>query len=250
MEAPPGQPRQPGEAQTLQGRPLALPRKLEGGVAVSIEEGVASALALPGEDQALRVGVQEAIGKTLVRRGVTGADLQPPPANVYASAIEALRLGGSAEAIICVIAASMDARSGHRVLPSYLDILRQVSRDELELIRALPALGRSAPVSHVNVILPSSQAVVVYRNVLTESMASLCQYKDNIPQYVDNLARLGLVVVRLEEEARGHAYRAMAKFRFVRRFLAQAPEGSRLAMTPSTISITDLGEGLCRACFD
>lgn len=216
----------------------------------SIEETIASALVATSGEQSFSRVVQEAIGRALVRRGVVASDLQTPPGHLYAAAVEALRLGSAADEIVNVVAAYMDARSGHKVLPSYIDILRQVSRDELELLRNLPKLGRSAPATHVNVILPTNQAVVVYRNVLPDTLAAVCKFKDNIPQYVDNLARLGLLAVRLEEEARGNAYRAMAKFSFVRRFLAQAPEGSRLAMSPSTIAITDLGECLCRACFD
>jgi hypothetical protein len=250
MESRAGQMQRAGGSAPGHGRDLvntSVPGRVDPG---SMEEDIACALvAVSGEQSFSRV-VQEAIGRALVRRGVATADLQTPPAHLYAAAVEALRLGSAADEIVNVVAACMDARSGHRVLPSYIDILRQVSRDELELLRNLPTLGRSTAVAHVNVILPTKQAAVVYRNVLPETLAAVCKFKDNIPQYVDNLARLGLLAIHLDAKARTSVYRTMANFSFVSAFLTQAPEGSRLAMSPSTIAITDLGEGLCRACFD
>ena len=185
-----------------------------------------------------------------MRRGVPAQHLQVPAKQLYEAAIDALRFTVAKDEIVNVVAACMDARTGHRVLPSYIQVIKEISRDELTLVCNLPGLGRSAPAAHVNIVLPTNQAVVVYRNVLPETLAEACMFKDNIPQYVDNLVRLGLVAVRSEDEARANTYRAMVRYGFIKRFLAAAPQGSRLAMTPSTLALTDFGEGLRSACFD
>jgi hypothetical protein len=216
---------------------------------VPVDETNTSALALPTEDQALRRFVQDAIGRVLVRRGVTADDLRLPAKEVYEAAINALRFSAASEELINMIAACMDSRTGHRVLPSYVDVIKQVSRDELELVRHLPRLGRSVAIAHVNLILPTNQAVVVYRNVVPDQLAEKCTFKDNIPQYIDNLSRLGLVAARPEDEVGNSGYRSMARLKFVKRFLVGAPGGSRIAMSPSTIALTDFGEGLRSACF-
>jgi hypothetical protein len=250
MERRLSQGERPANAPASAGREIVSLSTAERMTPVTLEERIASAVALPSEDLTLRRFVQERIGKTLVRRAVREQDLQTPPKQLYSAAIEALRQGVASEEIINLMAASMDARTGHRVLPSYIDVLKQVGRDELQLLRNLPKLGRSTPMTHVNLVLPTSQAIIVYRNVLPEALADLCEFKDNIPQYVDNLTRLGLVAVRPEDEARTSSYRAMARLNFVKRYLVGSPKGSCIAMTPSTIALTDFGEGLCRACFE
>lgn len=250
MDSRSGRTGRPGESPPAEVR--ALPAPSEGGrIEAALRDSNAStALALPTEDPAFRRQVQEALGQVLLRRRVPEHFLRSPEDQLYFSAIQVLRQGTHREEILNVLAACMDRRTGHKVLPSYVDVIRQLSRDELELVRHLPKIGRSAPITHVNVVLPTNQSVVVYRNVLPESYARLCMFKDNIPQYVDNLARLGLVVVRTEDEASANTYRAMARFPFVRELLRGAPEGSRLAMTPSIIARTDFGEGICQACFE
>ena len=217
---------------------------------VPVEETNASALAIPTEDQALRRFVQDAIGRVLVRRGVTADDLRLPAKEVYEAAISALRFSSASEELINLIAACMNSRTGHRVLPSYVDVIKQVSRDELELVRQLPKIGRSVPIAHVNLILPTNQAVVVYRNVVPDQLAEKCRFKDNIPQYIDNLTRLGMIAARPEDEVGNSGYRSMARLKFVKRLLVGAPGGSRIAMSPSTIALTDFGEGLRSACFE
>lgn len=216
----------------------------------AIEETMALAITLPTEDRALHAFVQEAVGKVLLRRGIPTADLQTPDKHIYVPAVDALRYASSAEAIINIIAASMCRETAHRVLPSYIELVKQISLDELELIRRLPKPGRSTPITHVNLVFPTNHVVMVYRNVLPEAVAATCEFKDNIPQYIDNLTRLGVMVFRPEDEASTSTYRAIARLKFVKQILAGAPEGSRIAMSPSAIALTDLGEGLRRACFD
>lgn len=215
-----------------------------------IEDKIAAIAALPGEDRELRNFVLGAIGRAVVRRGVSPQDLQAPAKNVYAPAMEALRYVSAREELGNIIAATMDVRTGHRVLPAYVEVIKQVSNDELQIIRQMPKLGRSSPITHVNVVLPSNHSIVVYRNVVPEALAQFCAFRDNIPQYIDNLTRLGLISIKSDDEASASVYRSLARLKFVREFLDRAPEASRLAMTPLAIALTDFGEGLRQACFD
>lgn len=207
-------------------------------------------LPVPLQGPPLHSLVQDAVSRVLVRRGIPASDLRAPDKQIYIAALDALRTTQATDAMMGVIAASMDARFGHRALPCYVDLLKQLSVDELALIRGLPDVGRSYPLTHVNLVLPSNHAIVVYRNVVPEDLAAACEFKDNIPQYVDNLVRLGILRVQEEDEGCRSAYRAMARLTFVRQFLSGSPHGSKIAMSPSAIALTDLGGGLRSACLD
>jgi hypothetical protein len=216
----------------------------------SLDQAVmALVLASSGELEQRRQLLGEAIRQVLVRRNVPAEQLQAPRPEIFAAALDALRVCEAREELANVIASSMDVLNGFSVLPSYVDLIKQLSRDECLILRGAPALGRFMPLAHVNLVLPSKQVVTAYRNVIPEEFAEKLAFKPNIPQYMDNLIRLGVLMSPQAEELDNAAYKGMSRMRVVRRCADGTPPGTRVALQPMVIGLSDLGEGFRRACL-
>lgn len=189
------------------------------------------------------------VSSALEHRGVTASDLRAPRMDVVIPAIEALRYSDVRAAFATLIASSMDARTAHTILPAYVEILKQLSADELAVLRAMPAPGRFNPIADVVFILPNEQIVSAYRNVLPTDLADRCLTRSNIPQYIDNLARLNLIYRPTGQQAADIAYRPLTRLAFVRVLMRQAPDKARAGIDKSLFGVSDLGENFRQACM-
>ncbi len=97
-------------------------------------------------------------------------------------------------------------------------------------------------------VTPREAPIPLYKNIILESAAALVQHRENIPQYIENIQRLGLVLVTQESCAPQGVYRDFTRYKFLRDILADTPRGSRIAITPLCIQMTDFGRGLTAIC--
>jgi hypothetical protein len=182
-------------------------------------------------------------------RQIPQASLKPPSADVLFPAVEALRYSGSRSEIARLIASAMDERVAHSILPSYVEVLKQLSADEFELLRRTPILGRYAPACDLLYVFPRGQVAIGYRHILPDFLAKACTVRSNIPQYIDNLMRLSLIDRPAGERADDYLYLGLTKFEFVQTLKKASPARARPAIEKSVVGITDFGDQFRRACL-
>ena len=193
----------------------------------------------------LRHGVLAALN----RREVAPADLTWPRLDIALPAIEAMRYSSLQQEFSNLIASSMDQRVASAVLPAYVELLKQLSPDEIDLLKAAPEYGRCFPTADIVYSYPTGQVLPVYRHVIPESLAGRCAFRANIPQYVDNLVRLNLLTRPNEREADDESYSALSTLSFVREFMVKAPPKSKPVLERGVLGLTDLGDIFRRLCL-
>lgn len=236
--------------QGVKPKPSDMPAPLAGSVVV--DQTVTSALAgLPvtaTHFAEIETYVRSSVAEEIARRRVPEDELRWPRMDVVVPAVEALRYSEHRQAFTSLIAATMDGRTANAVLPAYVEMLKQISKDELLLLGAMPQLGRYTPIADVVYVLPNTQVITAYRNVLLPEVAEACALRSNIPQYVDNLVRLNLVARAPDQQAADVAYRPISQQAFVRTLLKEAPAKSRSGIEKSVCGLTDLGSTFRRVC--
>jgi len=191
----------------------------------------------------------EAVIDILAQRGVPRGELRPPDMDIVVPGIEALRYSPLRREIAALIATTMDAGASSQVLPAYLGLLKDLSRDEFNLLAALPPRERIVPVAHLTAEDPRGRSYTILRNLLSERLSRLCVHRDNIPQYVDNLRRLGLVHAPSGISPPAHqVYRDILRENEAHDGARLRRQGLRLRTGRDMIALTDFGEGFRAAC--
>jgi hypothetical protein len=126
------------------------------------------------------------------------------------------------ERYLNLLAASMDGARADRVHPGVLEVLRQLTPDEVRIISLFQHDGPYPVVSVQSRHRHGAVVTTVLRhfNLLGEQAG--CEHPRRAPLYVDNLVRLGLVElrrVRLSEDTR--AFRAVEEHPEVKAAIAQ-----------------------------
>lgn len=210
------------------------------------ERAAGAGLSADAIGDVIRTGVIAA----LRRRDVAEEDLREPRVDIFAAAVAAMASSMLRAEFCSLIASSMDARRARLLLPAYVDLLRQLSRDEVEFLRALPPRGRFTPIADLVRQSKSGQVEFCVRHVLIAELAGVCETRDNVAQYVDNLLRLGLVVRPPGLEADEAPYLAISKRPFLRPLVAARPKSGGFSMDRGVIGFTDLGAMFLAACLD
>lgn len=193
----------------------------------------------------------ERVMDVLRSRRVPKARIQSPLMDIAVPGIEAMRYSRLRAEFANLIAASMDKRHAHEVLPAYLSVLKQLSLDEVRLIAAWPGAARAVPVAHINAEEKDGQSAPFARNLLPKKLTGLCDHPANVPRYIDNLLRLAILHRPEDVDAPDAAiYREIVEESSIdpkRRLRGRASR--TLRVHGALIALTDFGEGFRSACL-
>ena len=203
---------------------------------------------LSGAEVPVRQFIAENVAVALSARKVPRAEVCLPRPDVFLPAIDAVRYSPVKEAFTALIAHAMDKRCAHTVLPAYVDMLRQISADELLFLRDSPKLGRVTPIADIIYTMPNGQILSGYRNILPAASVKKLSHKDNVPQYIDNLERLNLIVRPQGQVAAEENYRPLERLAFVKELIRAAPPRATVGFDKYVIGLSDLGAFFLRAC--
>jgi len=110
-----------------------------------------------------------------------------------------------------LLAESMDRRTASNAHPSYIPIIQQLTSDEAKVMRLFNDNGYK-PLLNINLRdHPGDEGVrCLYRHLSLFSEQNLpqCELKENMPAYLENLQRLGLIHLKDDEyitDARNYA---------------------------------------------
>lgn len=95
-----------------------------------------------------------------------------------------------------LLANSMDKNVYKCVHPSYVEIIKQLSPDEVRILNQLPESGLREPLLDIEVTKVNRNGVFLYcKNMTTFAYECECERPENISNYIENLTRLGLVEI-------------------------------------------------------
>lgn len=187
----PNRPRRQGpRADARRGSPRQMMPSAQKAVLPSTFSDLSSRIWDMNQVQAYIVATVEDI---LERRQVPKHRVCSPSLEITIPAIEAMRYSPLRHEIAGLIASTMDADNSDAAHPSFLNILRQLTEDEVRILAAFPSNGRLLPLANVWINLGGERTEVLYRNVAPAALAKLCSSKSRLPQYIDNLLRLQLL---------------------------------------------------------
>lgn len=124
-----------------------------------------------------------------------------PKASVAASALQAVRFtegeGELQDMFANLLAKAMDKRAAHGVFPAFVEILKQLTSDEAKILRFIRD-GREVAIVHVQKqeVDGNGKHVAgedVEKNLSLVGRDAGCEYPQQAPTYLDNLARLRLI---------------------------------------------------------
>jgi|GEM_PF-1673444 len=100
------------------------------------------------------------------------------------------------EGYLSLLTATMDCAAASNVHPAFLDLMAQLSGDELRLLASLSSGGPFPVVSLSSRLRHGGATRIELRNFSVLGVRAGCTSPERTPAYLDNLARLGVIEIR------------------------------------------------------
>jgi len=190
------------------------------------------------------------INDILSLRRVPRDQTTSPGMDITVPAIEAMRYSPLRREIAALIATTMDARKRDTAHPSFLNILGQLTRDEIRLLDTMPEKDRLLPIANLYVDVGRGRTEVLYRNIIPEPLSQVCEGKSRVPQYIDNLRRLQLI-----EEPKefvmpdGKIYSQIVKQPFCKAIVEARGQKHKTRIERRVICLSDFGAAFRDVCI-
>jgi hypothetical protein len=170
------------------------------------------------------------------------------------------------ERYLNLLAAAMDDQTSERVHPGFLNVLRQLSADEVLLVSQFQHDGPYPLVTVVARYKYGGPITTELRNYSLLGLVAGCEHPERVPFYIDNLCRLGLTdlrPVRVSDDTR--AFKAVEQSPDVQAAIARieanppaplkeaskdADDGDRVVpdVQRKALYVTDFGRRFYEAC--
>lgn len=104
------------------------------------------------------------------------------------------------ELYLALLATAMNGETAHEAHPAFVDMIRQMTGDEIALARHLCAGHKFCPIITVRLLQDGVGTLVVLRNFSLIGLEAGCSHPELAPAYLDNLGRLNLLEVQSSKE--------------------------------------------------
>lgn len=191
------------------------------------------------------------IQEALIDRQVPAENLAEPRLEVAVPALEAMRYSALRREFALLIASTMDVATADEAHPAFVEILKQLTLDEVNIIASLPAPGQALPMANLYHLDRAGHVRASLRRIIPGTLAARCSRQGAIPAYIDNMIRLSLIDtparLKIDDE---RYYRDLLAQDFVTEHCARMPAVLRPSMERAVLTLTDLGNRLRRCCFE
>jgi len=132
-------------------------------------------------------------------KDIPSEQILTPSPHIVAPTLEALRYTAQEESLrelyANLLATSLDAKTAHRAHPAFVDIIKNLSPDEARLLQVfVPDLFY--PVIDVHLVRQdNSEYFILLSNFSLLGHTAKCLHLSLVPNYLDNLCRLGLTEI-------------------------------------------------------
>jgi len=190
------------------------------------------------------------INEIIAARGVAPENLSAPRLDIAIPAIEAMRYSPLKHEMAVLIASTMDADLAHDAHPAFIEIIKQLTADEVHMLAVLPPAGQVLPMVNITYVDRSDRVFSSLRHVIPDRIAQTCPSRRPIPSYIDNLLRLNLIAspsnLGINEERH---YRDLLGQAFIADFEARKPAHLKAEIERRVITLTDFGDKFRRCCL-
>jgi hypothetical protein len=201
----------------------------------------------------IRDFVRERVAKKL--ESVPPEDIQEPKPHIAVPAIDALRYTGTEESLsdlyANLLATSMDKATAYRAHPGFVDMIKNMCPDEAKVMRFLSGQPYY-PIVNIKSVSNADQSFQVrHRHLSLIGLDAKCEHPALAANYLDNLARLGLVqvetTVRMQKD---EPYTRIEEHPEIKQIIDSLKkiEGRTADVEKMRLAVTDLGKQFIRAC--
>lgn len=177
-----------------------------------------------------------------------------PQPSVAGPAIEALRYTGYqdeiADMFANLLASAMTKETSSGALPSFVEIIKQLSPDEAKLLKYLFSSSIN-PLANIRQVYENGGFEVICHKFSLLGVLASCEAESLTPTYLDNLERLGLIYIP-EDGYYTHDehYAALENHQFVLQLRQQLGQESniRIELEKKILYITNFGKQFCKIC--
>ncbi len=192
----------------------------------------------------------ERVNQVIAARGLQPEDLSPPRLDIAVPAIEAMRYSPLKHEMALLIVSTMDPQRANDAHPSFIEIIKQLTRDEVELLAAFPQPGDVLPMVNIAHVDRGGRVFSSMRHIIPARMAATCDARQNIPSYLDNLLRLSLIAaptnLAISED---WPYRDLLDQAFIDEANARQPLHLSAQIERRVLGLTDFGDKFRRCCL-
>lgn len=192
-----------------------------------------------------------AIQEILVHRAVPAEYLTSPRLDIAIPAIEAMRYSGLKREFALLIAATMDTELADDAHPSFIEILKQLTSDEVRMIASFPEPGQVIPFVNINYTDRSGRIMSSLRYIVPEHLAETCERRRALGSYIDNLLRLNVIAapshLTINDE---RFYKELLAQPFIGAFEASVPQNLKASIDRRVLCLTDFGHLFRKCCID
>ena len=191
---------------------------------------------------------------------VPAEDIQTPKANVAVPIIEGMRNVSEDENLqelyANLLANAMNKKYAHGVLPSFAEIIKNLTSDEAKLLSLFATPNQLFPIIQVRSANLSQDNTVISWNVSYNHLSVFgskanCEYPDQTPMYLENLSRLGLVDISyLEKYTKEDAYDELLNDLFTKSLKTkiESTPGKKAEFAKGVVELSVFGKKFCEAC--
>ena len=179
-----------------------------------------------------------------------------PPINIAGPTLESLRytidVKELREMYLNLLVSSMNIDTTYQAHPSYVEIIRQLTSDEAKILSILPDVGLQEPIIDIISRRPGRNGEFTeFNNVSILGYEARCQHPDNIPLYINNLCRLGLVQIpslgRLVDRWR---YGKILDSTYYNNLVKSIPSEFEVGFKQKCLGITNYGDIFRKICLE
>lgn len=144
----------------------------------------------------------------------------------------------------------MDRKTAFSAHPGFVDIIKNMCPDEAKIMKFLSG-AFSYPLVDIKIVEADQSFNVTHRHVSLLGIDSQCQNPSFASNYIDNLERLGLLVVRTDVRMKAEEpYKRIEEFPQIAGILdvLRKIEGKQIEVQKFRLEVTDLGKQFIRVC--
>ncbi|PZU29895.1 MAG: hypothetical protein DI584_01550 [Stenotrophomonas sp.] len=200
----------------------------------------------------IRDFVRERVASKL--ENVPPEDIQQPKPHIAVPAIEALRYTGTesdlAELYANLLATSMDKTTAYRAHPAFVDMIKNMSPDEAKLMGFFATNGNQPLITIKLVVNEQGGFHITHRHISLLAVKAGCEHPPLAANYLDNLARLGLIAIPDRYFTDEEVYTEIEDFPPIKKIREELGkrDGCRVEIDRLIVEVTDLGQQFIRAC--
>ena len=162
---------------------------------------------------------------------------------------EALR-----ELYATLLASSMNIDTKNDVHPSFVDIIKQLTPDEARLISQMPKVSNSY-IPMVDLVVKDKGKKgkrMIARNIMLPQYYDICENKNNMSSYIENLERLQLISIpSLQTITNEDVYQAIEDSEMVKTLkIWTLPDGMSYEIDRKLFFVTDFGTKFIKCCVN